>query len=124
MGYRLATAVGEPAVQRGFPGSIQRGTGRDSSALLDLLGHHLGVPVAALLGDGRQRDRVQALGYPFFVGDRTKTDLAYRCAADEAPDADEWPAAAPGSVRGRPSCRRHRALAHRIGVCGRARRAA
>ncbi|MBB5165168.1 enolase C-terminal domain-like protein [Mycobacterium sp. AZCC_0083] len=60
------------------------------SALLDLLGQHLGVPVAALLGDGRQRDRVQALGYLFFVGDRTKTDLAYRSAADEAPDADEW----------------------------------
>jgi glucarate dehydratase len=60
------------------------------SALLDLLGQHLGVPVAALLGEGRQRDRVQALGYLFFVGDRTKTDLAYRSAADEAPDADEW----------------------------------
>ena len=60
------------------------------SALLDLLGQHLDVPVAALLGDGRQRDRVQALGYLFFVGDRTKTDLAYRSAADEAPDADEW----------------------------------
>ncbi len=60
------------------------------SALLDLLGKHLGVPVAALLGDGRQRDRVQALGYLFFVGDRTKTDLAYRSAADEAQDADEW----------------------------------
>jgi len=33
------------------------------SAMLDLLGQHLGVPVAALLGDGQQRDRVQALGY-------------------------------------------------------------
>ena len=60
------------------------------SALLDLLGQHLGVPVAALLGDGQQRDRVQALGYLFFVGDRTKTDLAYQSAADEAADADEW----------------------------------
>ena len=53
------------------------------SALLDLLGKHLEVPVAALLGDGQQRDRVQALGYLFFVGDRTKTDLAYRSPADE-----------------------------------------
>src|SRR6478609_5491257 len=60
------------------------------SALLDLLGKHLGVPVAALLGDGQQRDRVQALGYLFFVGDRTRTDLAYRSASDEAPDADDW----------------------------------
>jgi glucarate dehydratase len=60
------------------------------SALLDLLGQHLGVTVAALLGDGQQRDRVPALGYLFFVGDRTKTDLAYRSGADEAADADEW----------------------------------
>ena len=60
------------------------------SALLDLLGQHLEVPVAALLGDGQQRTRVQALGYLFFVGDRTKTDLAYRSPSDEAADADEW----------------------------------
>ena len=60
------------------------------AALLDLLGQHLDVPVAALLGDGQQRDRVQALGYLFFVGDRSKTDLAYRSAADEAADADDW----------------------------------
>jgi glucarate dehydratase len=60
------------------------------SALLDLLGQYLGVPVAALLGEGRQRSRVQALGYLFFVGDRTRTDLAYRSPADEAPGADEW----------------------------------
>ena len=58
--------------------------------MLDLLGKHLGVPVAALLGDGQQRRRVQALGYLFFVGDRAKTDLAYRSAADEGADADEW----------------------------------
>jgi glucarate dehydratase len=58
------------------------------SALLDLLGQHLEVPVAALLGDGQQRDRVQALGYLFFGGDRTKTDLAYRSGADE--EADDW----------------------------------
>ncbi|MCV7422299.1 glucarate dehydratase [Mycobacterium yunnanensis] len=60
------------------------------SALLDLLGQHLEVPVAALLGEGQQRRRVQALGYLFFVGDRTKTDLAYRSPSDESADADEW----------------------------------
>jgi glucarate dehydratase len=47
------------------------------SALLDLLGQHLDVPVAALLGEGQQRDKVEMLGYLFFVGDRTKTDLPY-----------------------------------------------
>lgn len=60
------------------------------SALLDLLGKHLGVPVAELLGEGRQRNRVRALGYLFFVGDRNRTDLEYRSAADEPADADEW----------------------------------
>lgn len=48
------------------------------AALLDLLGKHLDVPVAALLGDGQQRDAVQMLGYLFYVGDRNKTDLPYR----------------------------------------------
>ena len=63
------------------------------SAMLDLLGQHLGVSVAALLGAGQQRDRVQALGYLFFVGDRTRTDLAYRSAGDETASddpADDW----------------------------------
>src|SRR5215208_6556038 len=54
------------------------------SALLDLQGQHMGVPVAALLGEGQQREAVQMLGYLFFVGDREKTDLPY---AGE-PDAD------------------------------------
>ena len=57
------------------------------SALLDLLGQHLGVPVAALLGDGQQRERVQALGYLFFVGDRTKTGLDY---LDGSGESDDW----------------------------------
>jgi glucarate dehydratase len=60
------------------------------SAMLDLLGQHLGVSVAALLGDGQQRDRVQALGYLFFVGDRNRTDLDYRSPADEDSGADDW----------------------------------
>jgi glucarate dehydratase len=57
------------------------------SALLDLLGQHLDVPVAALLGEGQQRDTVEMLGYLFFVGDRTKTDLPY--AADPGA-ANSW----------------------------------
>ena len=56
------------------------------SAMLDLLGQHLGLPVADLLGEGRQRDRVEMLGYLFFIGDRKKTDLAYR-SEPEAKDA-------------------------------------
>jgi len=52
------------------------------AALLDLLGQLLGVPVAALLGEGQQRSAVKMLGYLFFVGDRTKTDLPYRAEPD------------------------------------------
>lgn len=47
------------------------------SAMLDLLGQFLNVPICALLGDGQQREAVEMLGYLFFVGDRKKTDLAY-----------------------------------------------
>jgi glucarate dehydratase len=48
------------------------------AALLDLLGQHLGVPVAELLGDGQQRREVRTLGYLFYVADAGKTDLPYR----------------------------------------------
>jgi glucarate dehydratase len=57
------------------------------SALLDLQGQHMGVPVAALLGEGQQREAVQMLGYLFFVGDRKKTDLPY---ASEPGAGDDW----------------------------------
>jgi glucarate dehydratase len=48
------------------------------AAMLDLLGKHLGVTVASLLGDGQQRDEVEMLGYLFYVGDRNKTSLGYQ----------------------------------------------
>ncbi|MCF8204871.1 MAG: glucarate dehydratase [Methylotenera sp.] len=54
------------------------------SALLDLLGQHLGVPVAALLGEGQQRTSVEMLGYLFYIGDRRRTDLLYD--SDEGAD--------------------------------------
>ncbi|MBT0571487.1 glucarate dehydratase [Curvibacter sp. CHRR-16] len=60
------------------------------SALLDLQGQFLGLPVAALLGEGQQRERVQMLGYLFYVGDRTKTDLPYAAPGSEGPHADDW----------------------------------
>ncbi|MES3021738.1 MAG: glucarate dehydratase [Pseudomonadota bacterium] len=57
------------------------------AALLDLLGKFLDVPACALLGDGQQRDKVEMLGYLFYVGDRGATDLAY---ASEPDAADDW----------------------------------
>ncbi|GGY49312.1 glucarate dehydratase [Pseudoduganella sp. SL102] len=57
------------------------------SALLDLLGQFMNVPVADLLGEGRQRDKVEMLGYLFYVGDRNKTNLDYRAEPDAG---DAW----------------------------------
>lgn len=57
------------------------------AACLDLLGKYLGVPVAELLGTGRQREEVEFLGYLFYVGDRKKTDLPYFCEENEK---DAW----------------------------------
>jgi glucarate dehydratase len=89
------------AVQRGFADRDSGGRGLQTfdlrttihaataieSALLDLLGQHLDVPVAALLGEGQQRDAVEMLGYLFYIGDRTRTDLPY---ASDPDAADEW----------------------------------
>ncbi|MFS1003607.1 enolase C-terminal domain-like protein [Enterococcus casseliflavus] len=55
--------------------------------LLDLLGQHMKVPVAALLGEGQVRESVKFLGYLFYVADRNKTDLPY--ASDNTLD-DSW----------------------------------
>ena len=57
------------------------------SALLDLLGQFLGVPVAALLGEGQQRDSVAMLGYLFYIADRKQTDPPY---ASEPGASDDW----------------------------------
>ena len=57
------------------------------AAMLDLFGQFLELPVAALLGDGQQRDAVKMLGYLFYIGDRRKTTLPYR---DKSQDKDDW----------------------------------
>ena len=57
------------------------------TALLDLLGQFLAVPVAALLGTGIQRKKVEMLGYLFYVGDSSKTDLPYLKESDQK---DDW----------------------------------
>lgn len=57
------------------------------AAMLDLLGQHLEVPVAELLGEGQQRDSVPVLGYLFYVGDRHRCpDLDY-LAEPDGPDS-------------------------------------
>ncbi len=56
-------------------------------ALLDLLGQYLGVPMCELLGEGKQRDKVEVLGYLFYVSDKNKADLPY---LDESISDDPW----------------------------------
>jgi glucarate dehydratase len=57
------------------------------SALLDLLGQFVELPVAELLGEGKARPSVDVLGYLFFIGDRGKTNLPYR---EEGSSSDPW----------------------------------
>lgn len=57
------------------------------AALLDLLGKFLSVPVAALLGEGQQREKVKMLGYLFYIGDRKRTTLPY---ISEQEASDDW----------------------------------
>lgn len=58
------------------------------SALLDLAGQNMQLPVAELLGQfGKQRDEVEALGYLFLLGDPKKTDLPYPVCTEPK---DEW----------------------------------
>jgi glucarate dehydratase len=57
------------------------------SAMLDLLGQFLNVPVAALLGEGQQRDSVEMLGYLFYVGDKSKANLDY---VSDPGAANDW----------------------------------
>jgi glucarate dehydratase len=57
------------------------------AAMLDLFGQFVGLPVAELLGEGVQREKVEVLGYLFYVGDRKRTPLPYR---EEANAGDDW----------------------------------
>jgi glucarate dehydratase len=57
------------------------------SALLDLWGKFLNMPVCDLLGDGRHRNDVIVLGYLFYQADKRKSDLPY---IDESNSDNSW----------------------------------
>ena len=59
-------------------------------AMLDLLGQYLEVPMAELLGEGKQRDEVEILGYLFYVSDKSKTPAGEFQYLDESGSADPW----------------------------------
>lgn len=83
--------AGEDAGGRGLQTFDQRTTIHAitaiETAMLDLLGQFLGLPVCELLGEGKQRATVDVLGYLFFIGDQRKCDLPYRV---EAKEKDAW----------------------------------
>ena len=58
-------------------------------AMLDLLGQHLGVPMCELLAGGKQRDKIETLGYLFYVSEKDKTgsELPY---IDEKESPEAW----------------------------------
>lgn len=56
-------------------------------ALLDLLGQYMELPMCELLGEGKQRDKVETLGYLFYIGDRKKANLPY---LDESYEENAW----------------------------------
>lgn len=58
-------------------------------ALLDLLGQYLDLPMCELLGDGKQRDQVETLGYLFYVSDKEKAAPALPY-IDETGSSDAW----------------------------------
>ncbi len=59
-------------------------------AMLDLLGQHLGVPMCQLLGEGRQREEVEVLGYLFYVSDKDKVPAGEMQYLDESGCSDPW----------------------------------
>lgn len=56
-------------------------------ALLDLYGKFVNKPMCDIIGEGRQRDKVEMLGYLFYVGDAKKTGLPY---LQEDDLSDDW----------------------------------
>lgn len=57
------------------------------SAMLDLLGQYMDLPVASLLGEGMQRKKIPVLGYLFYVHDKNKVDIPY---IDDSDSRDPW----------------------------------
>ena len=59
-------------------------------AMLDLMGQFVGQPLCQLLGEGRQRDKVEVLGYLFYVSDKAKYTGPGPAYIDESGSADPW----------------------------------
>ena len=73
------------------------------SALHDLLAQHLGVPVAAGLGAGQQRDSVAMPGHLFYVGDEARTGMPASAARCRCRASRAWAASSAWSRSTRPT---------------------
>ena len=51
------------------------------------MGQYLDLPMCELLGEGKQRDQIETLGYLFYVSDKEKANLPY---LDERYNDDPW----------------------------------
>lgn len=58
-------------------------------ALLDLLGQYMDLPMCELLGNGKQRDKVETLGYLFYVSNKEKAK-GYLEYLNESDSTDPW----------------------------------
>lgn len=58
-------------------------------ALLDLLGQYMDLPMCELLGNGKQRDKVETLGYLFYVSNKEKAK-EYLEYLNESDSTDPW----------------------------------
>jgi glucarate dehydratase len=62
--------------------------GAVETAMMDLLGKFMDLPLCALLGDGQQRDKIVILGYMFYIYGKNKMPgLNY---IDESDSSDPW----------------------------------
>ena len=68
-------------------------------AMLDLMGQFVGQPLCQLLGEGRQRDKVEVLGYLFYVSDKAKYAGPGPAYIDESGSADPHFCGVDGAVR-------------------------
>lgn len=87
---RPATGAGDGFVGQSlsdFLKNVVRSETAVEAALLDLLGQFLELPVCSLLGDGKQRDEIEVLGYLFYVSDKMKSPVPY---LDDSDSEDPW----------------------------------
>ena len=68
----------------------KRSSADDGEGIQTLDISKLGVPMASLMGEGKQRDEVEMLGYLFYVSDKNKVPAGDMQYLDESDSSDPW----------------------------------